>query len=59
MIPTEKYSNIDKKIEELEKRIDELTKEIREMKKIMVASLIASGIIMAEKFEVKKEELSK
>jgi hypothetical protein len=51
--------DIDKKIEELERRIDELEKEIREMKRIMVASLIASGVLMAEKFEIKKEELSK
>ena len=51
--------NIDKKIEELTKKIEELEKEIREMKKIMVASLIASGVLMAEKFEIKKEELTK
>ena len=51
--------NIDKKIEELTKKIEELEKEIREMKRIMVASLIASGMLMAEKFEMKKEELTK
>jgi len=51
--------SVDKKIEELTKKIEELEKEIREMKKIMVASLIASGVLMAEKFEIKKEELTK
>jgi len=51
--------DIDKKIEELERRIDELEKEIREMKKVMITSLIASGMLMAEKFEIKKEELTK
>ena len=51
--------SVDKKIEELTKKIEELEKEIREMKKIMVTSLIASGMMMAEKFEMKKEELTK
>ena len=51
--------SVDKKIEELTKKIEELEKEIREMKRIMVASLIASGMLMAEKFEMKKEELTK